>query len=131
MAIHAEKEHEKDNVSEIQSQSKKRVLTSPWLKVAAAIAVPLLGIGLYLFIIYQRKSNTLSQNKLALQNVEQRINSRGQKSVVILSDGTKVWLNADSRLKYEKGFDGKNTREVYLEGEAFFWCAFSVSVLGC
>jgi ferric-dicitrate binding protein FerR (iron transport regulator) len=37
----------------------------------------------------------------------------------MLSDGTHITLNADSRLKYPSAFDGK-TREVYLTGEAFF-----------
>lgn len=38
---------------------------------------------------------------------------------VILADGTKVWLNADSELKYPDYFSG-GKREVYLEGEAYF-----------
>lgn len=36
-----------------------------------------------------------------------------------LSDGTKVWLNAGSRLEYPSVFNG-NEREVALEGEAYF-----------
>mgnify|MGYP002323008706 FL=1 len=36
-----------------------------------------------------------------------------------LEDGTKVWLAATSRLKYPVNFVG-TSREVYLEGEAFF-----------
>lgn len=36
-----------------------------------------------------------------------------------LADGSKVWMGACSRLKYPVSFSGK-TREVYLEGEAFF-----------
>jgi len=36
-----------------------------------------------------------------------------------LSDGTKVWLNAKSSLKYPVKFSG-NTRDVTLEGEAYF-----------
>lgn len=36
-----------------------------------------------------------------------------------LSDGSKVWLGACSKLKYPVAFNGK-TREIYLEGEAFF-----------
>jgi len=38
---------------------------------------------------------------------------------VTLSDGTRVWLNAASTLKYPSRFDGKE-RTVELSGEAFF-----------
>ena len=38
---------------------------------------------------------------------------------VRLSDGTKVWLNSKSSLKYPVKFSG-NTRDVTLEGEAYF-----------
>lgn len=44
---------------------------------------------------------------------------RGGECVVNLEDGTKVWLNADTKLKYPVSFLGKQ-REVFLEGEAFF-----------
>lgn len=38
---------------------------------------------------------------------------------LVLADGTKVWLNADSELKYPVRFVGKK-REVYLKGEGYF-----------
>lgn len=44
---------------------------------------------------------------------------RGQSFEVILCDGSKVWLNANSRLIYPTAFIGKE-RIVYLEGEAYF-----------
>jgi transmembrane sensor len=42
----------------------------------------------------------------------------GDKASITLPDGSKVWLNGDSKITYE---DFRNkTREVYLSGEAFF-----------
>lgn len=45
--------------------------------------------------------------------------SYGSKSQLILPDGSKVWLNAGSKLRYSLQFN-QIIREVYLEGEAFF-----------
>ena len=44
---------------------------------------------------------------------------RGGKYQLVLPDGTKVWLNADTRIKYPTRFDGKE-RLVSMEGEAYF-----------
>jgi ferric-dicitrate binding protein FerR (iron transport regulator) len=38
---------------------------------------------------------------------------------ITLSDGTKIWLNAESELRYPVTFNGKE-RRVYLKGEAYF-----------
>ncbi|MCF3111260.1 FecR domain-containing protein [Niabella sp. CC-SYL272] len=43
----------------------------------------------------------------------------GKDYKVVLDDGTEVWLNAVSSLKFPYRFSG-NIREVYLEGEAYF-----------
>ena len=43
----------------------------------------------------------------------------GSRTHLTLPDGTLVWLNAGSRINYEKNF-GVNLREVHLTGEAFF-----------
>lgn len=47
------------------------------------------------------------------------ITPKGCEYTVVLSDGTKVWLNAASKLHYPVRF-GKNLRRVSLEGEAYF-----------
>lgn len=43
----------------------------------------------------------------------------GTRSRLTLADGTHVWLNAGSQLRYSS-FYGQYNRTVYLEGEAFF-----------
>lgn len=45
----------------------------------------------------------------------------GQTFTITLSDGTKVWLNAGSRLKFPQNLNSTTqNRIVYLEGEAYF-----------
>jgi transmembrane sensor len=39
---------------------------------------------------------------------------------LVLPDGSKVWLNAKSSLQYPTSFEGKQQRNVELEGEAYF-----------
>jgi hypothetical protein len=43
----------------------------------------------------------------------------GKKSQLTLEDGTKVWLNAGSRLEFPTKFESTK-REVFLEGEGYF-----------
>ncbi|MDR0700097.1 MAG: FecR domain-containing protein [Tannerella sp.] len=43
---------------------------------------------------------------------------QGRHTSLTLSDGSKLWLNASSRVVYPPVFDGKK-REIYLEGEAY------------
>jgi len=53
------------------------------------------------------------------QVLNQLILPYGRTSEIILPDGTKVFLNAGSRLAYPDVFAG-NSREIYLNGEAYF-----------
>lgn len=45
--------------------------------------------------------------------------ARGQEYNMQLADGTKIWLNADSELRFPVEFIGNN-RKVFLKGEAYF-----------
>lgn len=58
-------------------------------------------------------------SKPSIAAMNQLIIPYGKTSELLLSDGTKVFLNAGSRLIYPENFTSKS-REVFLEGEAFF-----------
>jgi len=45
--------------------------------------------------------------------------AKGEMRKLFLSDGTEVWVNAQSTLRFPEKFN-RGTRELYLEGEAFF-----------
>ncbi|HLT71265.1 MAG TPA: FecR domain-containing protein [Cyclobacteriaceae bacterium] len=92
----------------------------PWRKLAAAVVV--VGISLWWGLSFMEepcdKCTFLGAGQMT--RWEQKVSSVGQKSVLLLSDGTKVWLNEESRLSYAEDFNGCSTREVFLQGEAFF-----------
>jgi transmembrane sensor len=60
----------------------------------------------------ERKVEKLAYNQLRVP--------RGKRFEVVLSDGTKVHLNAGTSFKYPVKFIEGENREVYLEGEAYF-----------
>lgn len=80
---------------------------------AILILVSGLGIGAYKLVINPKRENSVQANLVQKQN------AKGVKSTIELADGSKIWLNADSKVQYPALFNG-NTREVYLNGEAFF-----------
>lgn len=65
----------------------------------------------YQFIVFDRQ-----EIKAAMIINEVPLGSRSQ---VTLPDGSKVWINAGSKLTYHTDFDREN-RELKLEGEAYF-----------
>jgi ferric-dicitrate binding protein FerR (iron transport regulator) len=84
---------------------------SRWIWAAAAVLTFLVA-GTIAFYIRKDGSDTLA-------SLVEKHNAKGTKSIIQLSDGSKIWLNADSKLKYPEIFKG-GAREVYLNGEAFF-----------
>lgn len=99
-----------------QSSKIREFLNKPsnWMKVAAVFAFFIISFPLFYYI----KTNYY------LGALERPILSIGKANVgkilkVNLSDGSEIWLNSGSIIKYPTQFT-RDKREVYLEGEAFF-----------
>ena len=73
-----------------------------------------ISVGGQEHIVYQAVSQ--EQEKLAYNTITV---PRGGEYSLVLSDGTRVWLNAATELKYPVAFHAKE-RRVYLKGEAYF-----------
>lgn len=59
------------------------------------------------------------QVRTVTEELVEYANPRGQTSTIILPDSTKVYLGAESSIRFGKKLEGKK-REIYLKGEAFF-----------
>lgn len=80
------------------------------MKIAAVVAM-------LAFIIHKEYQGYRLEHSTDMQTVTV---PAGQRANLILADGTTVWLNSNSTLKYPaNGFHSKN-RKVALEGEGYF-----------
>ena len=131
--ISSEKEHlsfEKESIVKNEKKvSKARILA--WITASVAVAA-----SLFLFIF--RSSQEISQptefsmelfsEVTSPKQVEQTLSDgycvvstpAATTTLVTLSDGTRVMLNANSTLEYPASFDDAEVREVRLKGEAHF-----------
>lgn len=103
-------------------EGKRRSLRFMRFAGIAAAVILLVGVGIF-YVTKKEKQTLANTSDIAFfeksANLIEKQNAKGIKSSIVLSDGSKIWLNADSKLEYPGVFEGK-TREVYLSGEAFF-----------
>jgi ferric-dicitrate binding protein FerR (iron transport regulator) len=85
-----------------------------WKKIAAVLLIPLV-LGNLLYFLF--RSNNWSTNQRPVYN--ELFAAFGTRSALKLSDGSSVWLNSGSSIKYPDRFVGNN-RTVILKGEAYF-----------
>ena len=129
--LSSEEEHLQKAEDELSEKKidKARILT--WITASVAVAA-----SLFLFIF--RSSQEISQptefsmelfsEVTSPKQVEQTLSNgycvvstpAATTTLVTLSDGTKVMLNANSTLEYPASFDDAEVREVRLKGEAHF-----------
>lgn len=108
-ALVTKAEHRLDKRLEQENKEKQKVFKfRNTLRYVAAIAVVMvIAAGL----TYMSGNK---EDKLVVASA-----TNGQVREMVLPDGTKVWLNQSSCLKYPRIFEGEE-RCVYLEGEAYF-----------
>jgi ferric-dicitrate binding protein FerR (iron transport regulator) len=85
-----------------------------WRKIAAILLIPLVIGNLLYFLLH---GNNVISTKEPIYN--ELFAAFGTRSALKLSDGTSVWLNSGSSIKYPDRFVGNN-RTVFLKGEAYF-----------
>lgn len=84
-----------------------------YLRYAAMLAVIFLGLGTYGILQYKK---TPPEEQIAMREI---LNPPGQRSRIVLPDSSAVYLGAGSRITFPEQFEA-NSREIALEGEAFF-----------
>lgn len=99
-------------VDEDNHSQQHRDYTS-WLKAGVAAAVLLVGA---LSFFWLQRNTPVARAKEEIVWVMKE-NPAGQKSKILLNDGTIVWLNSESQLRY---FLNDTIRNIELEGEAYF-----------
>ncbi|MBN2174691.1 MAG: FecR family protein, partial [Bacteroidales bacterium] len=102
----------KEIKSRIPEFNQKTSFWSFWQKAAAILLLPVILISGYFFL----RQNKPVTDKLIYKETTA---AYGFRSKLNLPDGTVVWLNSGSKLKYPESFYG-GKREVFLTGEAFF-----------
>lgn len=83
-----------------------------WYKIAGVAAIMLISLSVYL-------NWPQLQHGILSSELSTIATKTHQKKQITLPDGTQVWLNEGSELRYSKNFNGKE-RSVYLSGEAYF-----------
>jgi len=106
LIIESDRSKLKKEIRQIKKSNKVFFLQNKNWAIAASFLL-LMGLS---FFFYQSSVNTITK---------QYATKPGEHAKIMLSDGTKIWLNAGSNLRYPAKFKG-DTREVYLTGEAFF-----------
>lgn len=104
-----------DKISTSKRSNHQKVRRLPfYLKIAAAVLFVFFAGGSTFHWLFKSAPNP------NLGNIEYVVNvPRGGKSEITLSDGTKVWLNAGTHLRYKADY-GLNSRIVCLDGEGYF-----------
>ncbi|HKO80560.1 MAG TPA: FecR domain-containing protein [Chitinophagaceae bacterium] len=108
----ASSENNDNDIEVAPFRNRRRFSRRISLVISSVVIILVIG----LFLLKETKPVVIADKKTEQDPI---VANNGSRSRSLLPDGTTVWLNAGSRLHYENDFNGA-TREVRLEGEAFF-----------
>lgn len=69
-------------------------------------------------MIYTDSTNVKKSVETKADQMNRLIVPNGKRSLLILADGSKVWINSGTELKFPSKFT-KNTRDIYVDGEIY------------
>ncbi|HAZ03399.1 MAG: hypothetical protein A2W90_00070 [Bacteroidetes bacterium GWF2_42_66] len=98
----------------IRMKGNSRRILTVITRIAAIFTLPLLMLTLWSLFIHDRTVST-GENGTSWQELSSPI---GMRSQIVLPDGTNLWLNAGSKIRYHIPFICKK-REIELSGEAY------------
>jgi transmembrane sensor len=118
--------HAIDQLKAQNTISKKvdsQISTRKWVhwvaRVAAVFILSILLSGIYSYLNNEKNDSVYSNN--SAQPIYQEIKAAyGTQAKVELADGTTVFLNSGSKLRFPLTFNNQNERKVILDGEGFF-----------
>ncbi len=101
--------------SSVQPGSHVKTKVAAW---GRRLVVEMLKVAA-IFVLVFWGSNYWWNSKTTYDKYQSVFVPAGQRAELKLSDGTRIWLNSQSRLIYPSSF-GKDVRSVKLDGEAYF-----------
>ncbi len=110
------------NVNDAYSEVHRRIekkgrvieLMNTLTRVAAVLTIPLLMLSIWSLFLHEKPVH-FAEIGLTWQELQ---SPAGMRSQVILPDGTRMWLNAESKVRYSIPFT-REYRSVELTGEAY------------
>jgi len=110
-------EEEEEMVPLVPMRPRRLIRWNGWMSAAASVIV--ISAGTYMYVHKLRSGSDVMKEKEKLLVMTLTTPRGTLQREFVLEDGSKVWLNAGSTLKYPVHFSD-NERLVELSGEAFF-----------
>lgn len=91
-----------------EAENRKRQRRTRW--IFGSFAVTAISAAIVAFAIIFNKPKTVEWHEIYAK--------RGETERIVLSDGTSLWINSDSKVIYPSRFDS-DTRTIYIDGEIY------------